>query len=124
MGERAKVLEADFKALLSQDGVRGMVVLDGNGVAIREMIAPGQAPEFTAVNLAYQLSTLVSKSAAIIADLDPANELQMLRVRSEKYEIIAALHGDYTLAVIHDDNDAQEERERVTELAIDAMEPK
>ena len=52
----------------------------------------------------FQYSVLVSqlseRAKSIVRDLDPANELTYLRIRSKKHEVLVAPEDDFILIVV------------------------
>ena len=62
----------------------------------------GSYPSFS--NVSFQYSVLVSqlseRAKSIVRDLDPANELTYLRIRSKKHEVLVAPEEDFILIVV------------------------
>ena len=54
--------------------------------------------------LTFQYSVLISqlseRAKSIVRDLDPANELTYLRIKSRKHEILVAPEEDFILIVV------------------------
>jgi len=46
------------------------------------------------------VSQLSERAKSIVRDLDPANELTYLRIRSKKHEVLVAPEDDFILIVV------------------------
>lgn len=46
------------------------------------------------------MSQLSERAKSIVRDLDPANELTYLRIRSKKHEVLVAPEDDFILIVV------------------------
>ena len=59
---------------------------------------------FKVIFFTLQYSVLVSqlseRAKSIVRDLDPANELTYLRIRSKKHEVLVAPEEDFILIVV------------------------
>lgn len=100
MAELAAV-EDTFKRLQTHKGVQGVVVLNGDGIAIRSTFDAD-----TTVQYAALVSQFTVKARCAIKNLDCENELQFLRIRSKKHEIMIAPEfeagHEYSMVVVQD----------------------
>ena len=94
-------VDETFKRLQSHKGVMGVIVINGDGIAIRTTFD---------TDLTVQYASLVShftvKSRSVIKKLDTENDLRFLRIRSKKHEIMIApefeKNQEYYLVVVQD----------------------
>ena len=54
----------------------------------------------TQVSHHWLISQLSERAKSIVRDLDPANELTYLRIKSRKHEILVAPEDDFILIVV------------------------
>lgn len=101
MGDLTAAVEETFKRLQSHKGVLGIVVINSDGIAIRSTFE-----NETTVHYAALVSHFTVKARSAIRKLDGENELQFLRIRSKKHEIMIAPEFDktheYYLLVVQD----------------------
>ncbi|KAL0089290.1 hypothetical protein J3Q64DRAFT_1727942 [Phycomyces blakesleeanus] len=84
-----------LKRLSNRKGVKGVVILNGDGQAIRSTLDP----ELT-VKYGRLISSLVQQTRTTISTLDDQNDLTFLRVRTKKHEIMIAPDREYLLIVV------------------------
>jgi dynein light chain roadblock-type len=100
MADPALVEETE-KRLRSHKGVQGFMALNGDGIAIRSSMDNSQTVHYAAL-----VSRFVGKSRSCVKKLDPEDELNFIRIRSLKHEIMIApdYNGnmDYHLVVVQD----------------------
>jgi len=94
-------IEETLKRLQSHKGVKGVLIMNSDGVTIRSNL-PADETE----NYATLVSQLAMKAAGVVRTLDDSDELAFLRIRSKKHEIMIAPDKDYVLVVIQDPKDA------------------
>ncbi|CAL8463473.1 g3007 [Coccomyxa elongata] len=106
MDDTAFVEEA-MKRIHSHRGVRGTVVVNGDGIPIRTTLDRDEANQYAA--LASQLTSRARravKNLAAGAASEVEDELQVVRVRSKKHEVIILPDFDknreFMLIVIQD----------------------
>ena len=91
-------LDDVFKRLQTSPGYLGMIVLNAAGIPIKT--------SFTDVRLTSQHAALVSSLVLMgqraTSDLDKTNQLQCMRLRSVKYEMIISTDASYTMVVFQD----------------------
>lgn len=80
-------VEETVKRLASHKGVVGIAIVNGDGVPIRTTLEPELATQYAAL-----VSQLVLKARFMVRELaaDGADDLQFLRVRSKRHEIMIA----------------------------------
>lgn len=88
-------VEETLKRLQSQKGVIGVIIMDSDGRPIRSTMEQNQTLQYA--NLLQQLT---DKSKQVVRELDPSNDLQYLRLRSKKHELLIAPEKDYYLVVV------------------------
>ena len=89
------------KRLRSHKGVVGFMIMTLDGLAIRSTLPEGETTQYAAL-----ISRFVQKSRACSKQLCQDDDLQMVRIRSAKHEIMVALDGagasEYVLVVVQD----------------------
>ena len=97
----ASVVEETIKLLSSHKGVLGVVIANGEGVPIRATLEHELAVQYAAM-----ASALAAKARGMVRELASEDELQFLRVRSKKHEVIIAPGFDkdhqFSLVVVQD----------------------
>lgn len=100
MADIAQVEEC-IKRISSHKGVQGSMIINGDGIAIRSTMDNAETVQYAAL-----ISRFTEKSRACVQHTDSEDELQFVRVRSKKHEIIIAPHFEngqvYYLVVIQD----------------------
>jgi dynein light chain roadblock-type len=89
------LVESTLKRIQNQKGVMGIIVVNPDGIPIRSDL--DNSTTLTYVNTCCTLATLAKST---VRDMDPQNDLSILRVRSRKYEIMIAPCEAYLLIVI------------------------
>ena len=84
-----------FKRIQSAKGVVGCFVLNSDGIVIKTTM---DGP--TTTHYATLIHGFFMKSKNVVRDLDAQNELQLLRMRTNKHEIIIAPDKEYILITI------------------------
>eukprot|EP00920_Eleutheroschizon_duboscqi_P004239 GHVT01009740.1.p2 GENE.GHVT01009740.1~~GHVT01009740.1.p2 ORF type:complete len:101 (-),score=10.85 GHVT01009740.1:1386-1688(-) len=95
-------VEETLNRIMAHRGVRGIVVVNAEGVAIRSTLSAELTKRYSS-----QITDLASRARSLIRDLDPTNDLVFLRVRSKLHEILVAPEQDYSLIVIQEPEAAQ-----------------
>jgi len=78
-------LEETIKRIQEHKGVLGMMIINGDGVAVRTSMDTTQTNSYSAV-----LSRLADQARSALRDLDPTNEVTFIRLRSKRNEILLA----------------------------------
>ncbi|KAL8425681.1 hypothetical protein ACSSS7_008345 [Eimeria intestinalis] len=92
-------VEETLNRIKTHKGVRGVVVLGGDGAILRSSFDAAQTAAY-----AGAASQLTERARSLIRDLDPQNDVTFLRVRSKKHEILVAPDGEFLLLVVQDPN--------------------
>mmetsp|Transcript_45881 Transcript_45881/g.52928 ORF Transcript_45881/g.52928 Transcript_45881/m.52928 type:complete len:99 (-) Transcript_45881:1327-1623(-) len=93
-------VEETLNRIKTHKGVKGIIVVDSEGMPIRSTLNPTETQKYAAA-----LSELTLKARNTVRDLDTTNELTFLRIRSKKHEIMVAPDKGYILIVIQVPND-------------------
>ncbi|KAM9854043.1 dynein light chain roadblock-type 2 [Aulostomus maculatus] len=88
-------VEETLKRIEASKGVIGTIVVNADGIPIRTSL-----DNSTTVQYAGLLRQLTLKARSTVRDIDPQNDLSLLRIRSRKHEIIVAPENDFLLIVI------------------------
>ncbi len=94
-------VEETLKRLQSHKGVKGVLIMNSDGIPIRSSLSPEETENYAAL-----VSQLAIKAGGVVRTLDETDELAFLRIRSRKQEIMIAPDKDYILLVIQDPNEA------------------
>ena len=93
-------IEELIKRITSHRGVRGFLILNNEGIAIRHSFT--EASRELAVQYAALFQSLAMKAKNVLQEIDSNNELQLIRLRSKKDEIIVAPDNKHMLIIIQD----------------------
>ncbi|XP_029951453.1 dynein light chain roadblock-type 2-like isoform X2 [Salarias fasciatus] len=88
-------VEETLKRLETQEGVIGTIVVNSDGIPIRTNLDHG-----TAFQYAGLLRNLSMMARSTVRDVDPQNDLRVLRIRTRKHEIMVAPENNFLLIVI------------------------
>ena len=92
--------EGEVPALAIAISVSGLFVMNSDGIAIRSTMENDVTVHYAAL-----VSRFVEKARAAVKQLNPDDELQFTRIRSQKHEIIIAPEfnkgRDFYLVAIH-----------------------
>eukprot|EP01084_Bolivina_argentea_P118804 210728_1 len=88
-------VEEAIKRLQSHKGVKGILILNADGQPIQSNL-----PVEDTGNYAALVSQLNLKASGVVRALDEADELQFLRVRSKKNDIMVASTKEFSLLVV------------------------
>jgi dynein light chain roadblock-type len=90
-------VEATLQRISSHKGVLGCIIVSSDGVILKTTCEPEVAELH-----AHLIPQLAGLARSLVRDLDPSNDLEFLRIRSFKHEIMVAPNPDYALIVIQD----------------------
>lgn len=93
-------VEACLKRIQSHKGVVGTIVVNSEGIPIRSDLDNSSTLVY-----ATACKTLTLMANNVVRDIDPQNELIIVRVGSRKNEMIIAPHEDYHVIVIQSINE-------------------
>jgi dynein light chain roadblock-type len=82
-------VEETLKRIQSHKGVIGVIVVNQEGIPIRTTM-----DNATTVQYAGLIHSLTAKARVTVRDLDPQNDLNFLRIRTQKHEIMIAPGND------------------------------
>lgn len=91
----ASDVEAILKRIEAGPGVIGMLVVDEQGKVIRTTM-DRQATQLYASEFCH----LGEYAYHVVRDLDPQNDLQVLRIKTNDHEVFMAPDKGYTLVVV------------------------
>lgn len=116
--DNANVVDETLKKIKAHKGIKGIIILTGEGIPIRSDLTPEETINYAGLvtNFVRKARELVKRlpvpprkdaAADVALDEQPVDqELEVLRVRSHKHEIIIAPEfkkgTDYILVVIQD----------------------
>lgn len=93
-------IEETLTRIKSHKGVEGILIMNKlTGVIIKTTLTEEQSKTHAAF-----LSSLSEKCDLMIPTLEEDDELQFLRIRTKKKEIMVATEGDFLLVVIQNPN--------------------
>ena len=90
-------IEATLERIKNRQGVDGYCVMDREGNVLRYM--PGM-PQEHAANYGNRMSILADLARNCVRDLDPEQDLQLLRIRTKKVELLVAPGKDTVVVII------------------------
>ncbi|CAM6038985.1 unnamed protein product [Sphagnum compactum] len=91
-------VEIALKRILSFKDVIGLLLIDADGNILRSTLAE----EEEVVKYAQEIPALVIMSRSAVREIDPKNDLKMLRIKSKKHEIMVVVDPQFTLMIIHE----------------------
>jgi len=89
-----------IKRIQQQPGVTGSIILNNDGIPIRNT----GLDNATAVQTASHVHAITSKARSSVRDMDPQNDVVFIRIRTKKDELMIAPDKDYIMAVIQNPN--------------------
>ncbi|XP_034390902.1 dynein light chain roadblock-type 2-like isoform X2 [Cyclopterus lumpus] len=95
--EHAEV-EETLRRIEAHKSVIGTIVVNADGIPIRTTLDNSTANQYAGL---FRQLTLMARST--VRDIDPQNDLLVLRVRSKKHEILVAPENDFLLIVIQNE---------------------
>lgn len=90
-------VEATLSRIQSHKGVLGTVIVSSQGVPLRSTLDEALTKQY-----AELIPSLSDLARNLVRDLDPQNDLEFLRIRSFKHEIMVAARDEFVLIVIQD----------------------
>ena len=90
-------IDETMKRLTSHEGVQTVVIYNNDGIPIRTAPALENKESMAYPGL---FQPLVDKAKKMVKQLDPTNEFNTIRIRSQKNEILVYPEKDYTLVVV------------------------
>lgn len=93
-------VEAALKRIQSHKGVAGTIVVNSEGIPLKTDLDNSNTLQYA--SLCKMLASVASNT---VRDIDPENELTILRVKTRKNELMIAPWEDYLLIVIQNNNE-------------------
>ncbi|CAG0889873.1 unnamed protein product [Cyprideis torosa] len=97
----ASDVEETIKRIQAHKGVVGVIIINSDGIPIKSTMENAQTVQYAAL-----VGQLTDKARCTVRDLDPADELTFLRIRSRRHEVMVAPDGEYTLIVVQNPAEA------------------
>ncbi|XP_052540161.1 dynein light chain roadblock-type 1-like isoform X10 [Tympanuchus pallidicinctus] len=92
-------VEETLKRIQRAKGVQGVIVVNPGGIPIRSNM-----DHTTTIQYVGLMNSLIMMARSAVRNIDPRNDLSVLRVRSKKNEIILVPENDYLLIIIQNIN--------------------
>jgi len=93
MNEAEKILSS----LSSKEGVIGTIAMTKDGVPIRTTFSDEDTNVYSAL-----VAHFVQRTHKALSDMPEAGELETIRIRSQKNEIIIAPYGEFVFIAVQD----------------------
>ena len=93
-------MEEILERIKAAKGVEGYVICDQSGTCVRQGSPTGSMPSDLATRYGNAMQTLAQKARHVIRDLEPSHELDYLRIRCTKHELMVAYDKDFLVIVI------------------------
>ena len=90
-------IEETLSRLAVMGGVESYVITDAKGVLLRQSKGITTAE---AARVAAEVLKLANKARHVVRDLEPKNDLEILRIRGRDREILAAPSDDFLVIII------------------------
>ncbi|EQC37210.1 dynein light chain roadblock-type [Saprolegnia diclina VS20] len=90
-------VEETLERIKNHKGVEGYVIADKNGAVLRRHPHMDTA---SAERYSSFMKELTTKARGVVRDLNPKNDLQYLRIRLKKFEILVAHEKEFLVIVI------------------------
>merc|ERR1712141_873154 len=88
-------LDEILKRITEIKNIAGVVVVNSEGITVKSTLENSLSVQYSVL-----ISQLSERAKSIVRDLDPANELTYLRIKSRKHEILVAPEDDFILIVV------------------------
>lgn len=89
--------EEILNRIKNHNGVLGILVVNNDGLIIKSTFDQQQSDLHASL-----LTQLSDKARDVVRELDPQNDINFLRLRSKKHEIMIAPDKEFTLIVVQD----------------------
>jgi len=90
-------IEETLARIQNHKGVLGTVIVSNSGTTLRSTL-----DDFLTEQYCKLIPSLAELARNLVRDLDPQNDLDFLRIRSFKHEIMVAAREEFVLIVIQD----------------------
>ena len=104
---QSAAIEETLSRLAVMGGVECYVITDGKGAILRQSkgISAADAAKFAA-----EVLKLTQKARHVVRDLDPKNDLEIMRLRAKDREILAAPGDDFLVIIVQKWRAASDEK--------------
>ena len=104
---QSAAIEETLSRLAVMGGVESYVITDGKGAILRQSkgISAADAAKFAA-----EVLKLTQKARHVVRDLDPKNDLEIMRLRAKDREILAAPGDDFLVIIVQKWRAASDEK--------------
>ncbi|TNV74124.1 hypothetical protein FGO68_gene13838 [Halteria grandinella] len=102
---QSQKVEETINRINTHKGVKGIIVVNSRGIAIRSTMSQNDTIEYGSL-----ITQFTAKAQSTIKALHPDDDVQFIRIRSKKHEIMIAPEKDYSLIVLQNpsnNDDAQ-----------------
>ena len=89
------VVEETLKRIQSHRGVKGVIIMNREGIPLRTALPEEDTETYSAV-----VSQITQKAVSVVRALDSSDDLTLLRIRSKKHELLIAPDKSFILCVI------------------------
>ena len=104
---QSAAIEETLSRLAVMGGVECYVVTDGKGAILRQSKGISAAD---AAKYASEVLRLTQKARHVVRDLDPKNDLEIMRLRAKDREILAAPGDDFLVIIVQKWRAASDEK--------------
>ena len=104
---QSAAIEETLSRLAVMGGVECYVITDGKGAILRQSKGISAAD---AAKYASEVLRLTQKARHVVRDLDPKNDLEIMRLRAKDREILAAPGDDFLVIIVHKWRAASDEK--------------
>lgn len=96
-------MEETINRINTHKGVKGIIVVNSRGIAIRSTMSQNDTIEYGSL-----ITQFTDKAQKAIKALHPEEDVQFIRIRSKKHEIMIAPEKDYSLIVLQNPSNNDE----------------
>ena len=104
---QSAAIEETLSRLAVMGGVECYVITDGKGAILRQSKGISAAD---AAKYASEVLRLTQKARHVVRDLDPKNDLEIMRLRAKDREILAAPGDDFLVIIVQKWRAASDEK--------------
>lgn len=90
-------VDETMQRIQSEKGVTGVIIMDSLGRAIRSTLVDEETKQHSAL-----IKQLCDKSKSVVKELDATDDLNFLRLKTKKYEIMIVPDKDHLVAVLYE----------------------
>uniref|UniRef100_A0AC34QEI3 Dynein light chain roadblock n=1 Tax=Panagrolaimus sp. JU765 TaxID=591449 RepID=A0AC34QEI3_9BILA len=90
-------VDETLQRISSQKGVTGVIIMDSMGRAIRSTLVEEETNKHAAL-----IRQLTDKSKSVVKELDATDDLNFLRLKTKKCELMIVPDKEYLVAVVYE----------------------